>query len=106
MVPVERRTQQDCGPPGAAGLCAPKFGAGPQFPSEGAKKAATATSLGRTGGKHNWIQSLLHTSTHLWAQGLGGTPLPGTRTGFLPQQIEAVNIDSLLFQSFLMPSDT
>lgn len=43
---------------------------------------------------------LLHTSTHLWEQRLGQTPLPGTRTGFLPQQIEAVNIDNLLFQGF------
>lgn len=35
------------------------------------------------------------------------TPTPAAaHGGFLPQQIETVNIDSLFFQGFLMPSDT
>lgn len=35
------------------------------------------------------------------------TPTPAAaHRGFLPQQIETVNIDSLFFQGFLMPSDT
>lgn len=90
-------------------LCqSPKFGVGPQFPPEGAKQAATAISFGCTGGKAQLDSELASAfSVSIPTSGSrdwGGTQ--STRTGFLPQQIEAVNIDNLLFQGFLMPSHT
>ena len=113
-------------PPGAgpmtAGLChwlclwcAPEFGDGPQFPPAGAKQAAAATSLGCVKDKAQPdpqpfplapLQPPPCQHPPPASRDSGRTPLPGTRTDFLPQQIEAVNIDSLLFQGFLMPSDT
>jgi len=101
------------------GLClwlclqhAPKFSGGTRFAPAGAEQAAAATSLGcakdtaRPDSQPIPLAPLPCQHPPPASRGSGRTPLPGTCTGFLPQQIEAVNIDSLLFQGFIMPSDT
>lgn len=103
------RTVAHLGLPGsAAGSVHPNSGLGLSFPQKEPNKLPLPHHLGALGAKHKWIQNLFQPSPcqypPLGAETGGDTQ--STRTGFLPQQIEAVNIDNLLFQGFLMPSHT